>query len=684
MATARGGGYDARMSAGKGSMRGASRPRSASAAGRTPLRRPALGALALAGAVALAYVPAMRAGYIWDDDDYVTKNPVLRDVGGLRRMWLEPRSIPQYYPLVHTTYWIEHRLWGLEPLGYHAVNAALHAAGAVLLWLLLRRLGLPAAFLAAAVWALHPVCVESVAWITERKNVLSGVFYFAAALAYLKFAGTGALPPARRRWGLYLLSFALFAAALLSKTVTATMPAAVVVVLWWKRDRLRLRDAAPLLPMLAVGIAMGMLTAYLEVERVRAAGEEWAFSPVERILIAGRVLWFYPGKLLWPAELIFIYPRWRIDPSAWWQYLFPLAALAAIAALWLLRRRPPGPSRRRRPLGPPRRRRIGKGPLAAVLIFAGTLFPVLGFLNVYPMRYSFVADHFQYIASAALIALFVAAAARAAAGLPAWASRAAPPAAAGLLLVLGLLTWNQSRAYRDLETLWGDVLAKDGDSWIAHNNLGNLLREAGRAREAERHYRRAIGIRRDDPQPYCNLSLLLSRAGRVDEAVDLCRTSIALRPQSGKPHYCLGVALARQGDHAGAVRSYRTAVELQPQLTPALNALAWHLATAPSLSRRDRLEAVALAERACKATLYENAAVLDTLAAACAAAGRFTDAVEMQRKAIAAAGADANATGTAAMRQRLRLYESGRPYVRKLTPAAGTTRPGASGNGDPG
>jgi hypothetical protein len=266
-----------------------------------------------------AYQQVWHAGYIWDDDSYVTKNATLRDLHGLWRIWFEVAATPQYYPLVHTSFWIEHHLWGLNPLGYHLVNLVLHALGAILLWRGLLRLGIPGAWLAAAIFAVHPVEVESVAWITERKNVLSAVFYFAAALTYLRFeTARDEKDQAGQRWYLYFASLFLFVLALLSKTVACSLPAALLLVRWWKSGRIKWRDILALLPFFAFGLGLGLLTAWLEKHHVRAEGEEWALTFGQRFLIAGRALWFYASKLLWPANLIFIYPRWDVSAAFGW------------------------------------------------------------------------------------------------------------------------------------------------------------------------------------------------------------------------------------------------------------------------------------------------------------------------------------------------------------------------------
>ena len=325
----------------------------------------------------VAYWPALRGGLLWDDTAHVTR-PELRSLRGLGRIWSELGATQQYYPLLHSAFWVEHRIWGDRVLGYHLTNLVLHVAAALLVVMIVRRLSLPGAWLAGFVFALHPVFANSVAWISEQKSTLSAVFYLGSALAYLYFD--------RDRWRTeYFLALGLFVLALLTKTVTATLPAALLVVFWWKRGRLDWkRDVYPLLPWFALGAAAGLFTAWVERKFIGAEGPDFTLSLLERCLVAGRVIWFYFGKLVWPQDLVFIYPHWTIDPGVWWQYLFPLGALALLAMLCLV-------ARRRR------------GPLAAFLFFIGTLFPVLGFLNVYPFVYSYVADHFQYLASLGLI-----------------------------------------------------------------------------------------------------------------------------------------------------------------------------------------------------------------------------------------------------------------------------------------
>ncbi len=353
-------------------------------------------------AVFLAYHPALHGGPLWDDLGHIT-GPQLRSLRGLWRIWSEVGATQQYYPLLHSAFWLEHRLWGDAFFGYHLANVAFHSASAVLLVLILRALAVPGALLAGLIFALHPIAVESVAWISEQKNTLSAAFYLASAYVYLRFAEAGLKPcatpvaeglkpcatavaglkpcatPAQSssasvvqpfRAAGYWIATALFLCALLSKTVTATLPAALLVVEWWRRGRLRWhQDVRPLLPWFAVAVAAGLFTAWFERDIIGARGADFDLTLIERGLLAGRVIWFYLGKLIWPADLMFWYPRWTIDASVWWQYLFPAAVAGMTIALAIVARRT-------------------RGPLAGFLFFCGTLFPVLGFFNVYPFRFS--------------------------------------------------------------------------------------------------------------------------------------------------------------------------------------------------------------------------------------------------------------------------------------------------------
>ncbi|MFH1267354.1 MAG: tetratricopeptide repeat protein, partial [Planctomycetota bacterium] len=534
--------------------------------------------------------PAMDGGFIWDDDAYVTENEALRSGAGLKDIWLRLDATPQYYPLVFTTFWVEYRLWELEPYGYHVVNVLLHGLGAALLWLILRRLAVPGAWIAAAVFALHPVHVESVAWITERKNVLSGMLYLAALLAYIRFARPE-LPKTPRAcaWRWYVAALLLFIGALLSKTVVCSLPAVILLLLWWKRQRLSLRDIWPLLPFFAVGAALALVTVWVEGHHVGAKIAGTDLSIAERCLVAGRVPWFYLGKLVWPTELTFIYPRWTVEAARWWLLFFPAAVLVGLVTLWHLRRA------------------IGWGPLVAALFFIGTLFPALGFIDVFPMRYSFVADHFQYLASIGPIALLTALAVTAFKrvsqrtpdgtgdlGRSRIVPRAAGVAFVGVVLgTFGILTWQQGGIYRNTETLWRDTVAKNPRAWMARINLGNILVDQGKLDEAAAHFRAVLPADVKDAgsevlaRAHFNLGNTMARQGMVDEAQAEYEEAIKIEPRYHPAYHGLGWAYEMRSDYDAAIEAYRTAVRLKPEYTAAQQALE------AILAKKARIEAAA-------------------------------------------------------------------------------------------
>lgn len=539
-------------------------------------------------AALIVYHPALHGGFIWDDDGHVTRTD-LRTLGGLFRIWLEPGATQQYYPLLHSAFWLEHRLWGESVLGYHLVNVLLHAIAATLFGVLLRRLAVPGAWFAASLFLLHPVCVESVAWISEQKNTLSLVLYLSAALAHLRFDRD-------RRTGAYAAATGLFVCALLTKTVTATLPAALLVVFWWQRGRLGWRrEVVPLLPWFALGALGGLFTAYFERKLMGAEGADFALSFLDRVLLAGRIFWFYVGKLVWPAELVFIYPRWTVDASAWWQWLFTAAGLALLAGLFGWHRR-------------------SRGPLAATLLFGGSLFPVLGFFNVYPFIFSFVADHFQYLASLGLFAL-------AGAGLARLPRPTGPAVVAGLVLLFGTLTWRQAGMYRDSLTVYETTLRRNPDCWMAHNNLAIILVEAGRAEEALPHYEAALRLRPDYAVGEHNWGFALNRLGRHAEAIPHLERALALKPDYASAHNELGAALMLTGRPDEGMVRFKQALHLNPDFALAHRNLGLALATGDRVTEAlpHFLETVRLLPNDFEARLQ--------LAMALSAENRFAEAV---------------------------------------------------------
>jgi protein O-mannosyl-transferase len=491
-------------------------------------------------ATVLIYRPAWYGTRLWDDDAHITRAD-LQSIDGLYRIWFDFTftSTQQYYPLLHSAFWLEHKLWGDSVLGYHLINVLLHMTSVTLLYFILRRLKIPGALLAAAIFAVHPVMVESVAWISEQKNTLSAVFYLSAMLLYLDFDQS-------RNSTRYFLALGIFVLGLLTKTVTATLPAALLVIFWWQRGRFTWkRDIMPLVTFFALGAAAGVLTGYIERKLIGAEGAGFELTFLERGLIAGRVVWFYLAKLLWPANLIFFYPRWQVDPTEWWQWLFPIATIGVLLALWTLRKKT-------------------RAPLAGALLFVGTLVPVLGFLNVFPFIFSFVADHFQYLASLGVIVLIAAGIAQIIARQSKIAQQVAIALCVVLVATLATLTFQQSRTYADVRTLYEATLARNPGSWLALNNLGESLKESNPT-EAESLFRKALELKPDYPQALNNLGLMLIQRGQFDEAIEHLNHAIRIVPQFAQAHNNLGLAFYYTNKIPRAKKEFQSAISINPR-----------------------------------------------------------------------------------------------------------------------
>lgn len=635
--------------------------------------------LAMAGllaAVFLSFQPVWTAGFIWDDDAYVLHNPHLATEAGLREIWTSLTATPQFYPMVFTSYWIEYQLWGLHPAGYHLVNLALHTLNVLLLFGLLRRWNVRGAWIAALLFALHPVCVESVAWITERKNTLSLFFALLTLQAWTSYAGLDGKPE-RRSNALALGALLLFLAALLSKTVTSTLPAVILVLIYWKQGRIRPRDALPLIPMFLVGIGFGLLTAWLEAIHVGASGQAWSLSLPDRFLLAIRVAAFYAWKVVLPVPLMFFYPRWEIrlaDPWLWVSLAGLLIALSAgIRAII---------------------RHQQRGPLAALLIYLGVLFPALGFFNVYPMRYSWVADHFQYHALPALLAVI-------AAGLSLGLSRlnrqAAHALLVSLLTLMAMGTYMHSRAFTSAEALWLDTIRKNDQAWMAHNNLGYDYYHQNLLDHAEVHYIAALTIKDDLPEPLTNLGLIRMDQGRLEEALEFHRAALVADPAYAEAHNNLALALIQTGQmdaaldhllqavalkpefshayrnlgnlyymkgrHQDAVEAYRKAVRPPFIDPPTVNNLAWLLATSEDSRVRNSRDALFYAKLNMDFQPPGDPGALDTLAAAYASLGNFKQAIQLAEQAKKTAYDNGDQELFRAIQTHLGNYRAGRPVV---------------------
>ena len=503
-------------------------------------RQDALAFLVLGLLAVVPYLPAMLwGGFVWDDGIISKADPV-RDVSGLWQIWFSPSAIENeahYWPLVYTTFWLEHKLWDFDPTGYHIVNVLLHLANTLLLWHLLRRLAVPGAWVVAAVFAVHPLHVDSVAWVIERKDVLSGLFYLAAVLTYMRLVEQ---PNPRR----YACSLALYAAGLLSKSIVVTLPVALLIWHWWKQGRVTSADLLRLVPFFAVGlvITVGDLSFSRSVEPMSLG-----YSLAERTLIAAYALWFYVGKLLWPTNLAVVYPLWDIrvaDPLAW-GYL--LSAVALAAAFWYFRSQ------------------LGRGPLAGALFFAITLSPVLGFVDYGYMQFAFVADRFQYLAGIGVMAVVIGAATYGVGRLPSLWQKGALGVAAVALVALGMLTWRQASIYQDNETFYRHIVALNPQARDIHHSLGSVLYKQERYEEALAATRVALEQRPNFAKTRANLGLILTELGHLEEAETHLRRAIALNPQVKNGHLNLGKTLIKQGRYEEGIDATRIALEHDPE-----------------------------------------------------------------------------------------------------------------------
>src|SRR5581483_5534646 len=666
----------------------------------------ALLAVALAAVVAIAYKPAWRGGFLWDDDYYVTKNPLLVVPDGLRRIWLSLDAPSQYFPLTYTTFRIERSIWDLNPAGYHWVNILLHTANALLRWRLLLSLNIRGAFFAAAIFALHPVQVESVAWITERKNVLMAFFFLLTLLAWQRFLAD----EQQSRWRFYGCALLAYTLALSAKSTACTLPIALMSILWLRREPIDGRRLMQILPFAFLGFATGLLAMWWERYHQGTRGALFALNPIERLLVASRAIWFYLAKLFWPAKLTFIYPQWKIDAHDPFAYVWLFAVVVMGVIIWYAWRRGI------------------RAPGIASLFFAGTLAPVLGFIMLYTFRYTYVADHYQYLACIGPIALAVGSVANVSAKRK--SQRLTTSVGIAALSVLAVLTWRQASNYRDIETLWRTTIAKNPECWMAFNNLGIALIEKGDADGAVRNYHQALRFAPRYAEAHYNLATALLTKGNVQDAIAECTIALQLQPHdpdahialgnalltkgdvdlaieqytiarqlnpdSADAHYNLGNALHEKGRMDEAAAEYRAALRLNPELMEAhLNLasilwlgknereamehyesalrfgphsekaqinLAWALASAQDESLRDGVRAVELAEQAIRLLGENYPTVLRIVAAAYAQDRQFPPAIDNARRALSLFESEHNLDGASEMRRELALYESGSVY----------------------
>jgi tetratricopeptide (TPR) repeat protein len=588
-------------------------------------RRPWLWGLLLIAFVFIAYAPVFHAGFIWDDESHLTRNPCIVGPLGLKEIWTSTQAV--YYPLVLTTFWVLHKFVGLNPLPYHILNVLMHAGSAVLLWRVLRQLGVRGAWLGAALWALHPVMVQSVAWVTELKNTQSCLFYLLSIYCFLNWEKQSQITQTRRvevslMFGLSLLCFVL---ATVSKPSVVMLPAVLALCVWWRRRRIQWRDAVALAPFVAISALASAWTIWEQKFHARAVGPDWAQNWPERLIIAGRAIWFYLAKLFWPHPLIFIYPRWHLQPSQFTAYLPLLLALMGLIALWFL----PG--------------KAGRAVFFAGAYYVISLFPVLGFFSIYFFRYSFVSDHFQYLASMGPLALVAAAGSEGFNRLAVSESLGRGMAFLRLglctvvLLLLGILTWQQTAVYHDLITLYTATLAQNPGCWMAHYNLGIALRDRGETDQAITHYRQAIALRPGYAEAHYNLGRLLAEKGEFNDAVDHYQAALAINPDDAEAHNNLGATFVQQGRVDDAIGHYQKALAIQPDYAEASCNLADAL-----LSKAD-IDGAIIHYLTCVAALPNQPDAQYNLASALLRKGRIDEAIVHYEKVLELLPENANA-----------------------------------------
>jgi protein O-mannosyl-transferase len=515
--------------------------------------------------VILSYAPVWKAGFVWDDNTILTTNPCIVGPLGLKEIWAT--SAADICPLTLTIFWVEHALWELNPLPYHLVNVLMQGLSAVLLWRVLKSLRVEGAWLGAALWALHPVGVESVAWITEMKNTESGLFFLLSIIFFVRWLRAKE-PGEGTKGGLsYVLSLLFAALAMAAKSSTVILPFVLCLCTWWIEGRLSWRSVTRTVPIFLMAIAAGALAIWTQgLQLARAADPQWARAWPERLAGAGEALWFYLSKLLLPHPLITVYPRWQIDAGQWISYLPLLAMIVILSILWL------------------RHEAWSRACFFAFAYFVVALLPVLGLIDNSIFRISLVFDHLQYLASIGPLALAGAGLARLSGFVIPKKRALLSSLCACLLLILGMATWQRTLAYENDETFWMDTLAKNPACWIGHNNLGNDLFEKGRVDEAITHCQKALEIEPNYAEAHYILGLALFQKGQVDEAVGHYQRAVGIKPNYAEAHNNLGLALFQKGQVEDAFVQYQKALAISP------NYVAAHYNLGNALFQKGRLD----------------------------------------------------------------------------------------------
>ncbi len=601
----------------------------------------AFGSFAILLLVFLIYFPAIHGEFLWDDLPLYIDRSIIISPHGLETIWIKTVWFTTDFPLTLTTFWLEHRLWGKNPTGYHVTNFLLHAFGAILLWRVLLRLRIRGAFFAALIFAVHPVCVASVAWISERKNTLSLVFFLLSLQFFLRSEQAEDRIKKPNSALFYWLSLLAFFLAVLSKTSIIALPLVLLGIAWWQRGKITARDFLKSLPFFLLSIGFGLLTIYSQDRTaIRNTVVQIETFPA-RFVESAWAIWFYLWKIFVPTNLTPIYPHWEL-PKVSLLSLFPLAALAGIFfLLWW------------------RRKTWGRHGLLALGYFVVMLFPILGFIDMFFLIYSRVADHWQYVPLIGIIVLAVAGISYFLEKKFSIARNARIGLGAAVVFILCALTWNHAKIYASEEKLWTDNIKKNPKAWMAYDALGHFFLQKHRYNEAVEACRKSVEIKSDFINSQINLGSALGKVGKHEEAMEHFTTALRLNANDPEAHYNFGIVLAGHRDFATGVEHLRTACKLNPNYVDALHELAWMLATHPNPQIRNGIEAVRLASHAVAVTNGKDAGILETLAASYAESGDFPNALKWAQSAIALGNAD---EGTMArLATELQMYQSSEP-----------------------
>ncbi len=523
-----------------------------------------IGGAAVIAAMLVAYWPSLSGPFLMDDEPLLSRNEMIRASDGLYRIWFttEPQD---YWPLTNSSLYLEWRLWGENPLGYRCTNLVLHLASSLVVWIILRRLSIPGAFLAAILFAIHPANVESVAWISERKNTLSMVFFLLSILLFLRNEDRQkqSVEPrvsASFSSGFYWLSLVSFVAAMLAKGSVAILPPLLLLLIWWRGGRIRLIDIVRSVPFFLIAAVLTGVNIWFQ--KHGSSVEFRSATVVQRLCGAGGVIWFYLSKALLPLNQFFVYPAWNIDPRTlnWW---LPLASAIGISTiLWRAKAY-----------------ETARGLLFAWAWFAIALIPVLGLVDVGFMMYSLVSDHYVYIAIIAVVAIVAAAWAICHENAASPWNHALKAASASLVAILVMLTRDQTALYANPVKLYQTTIGHNPNCWMAYNNLGKIWMDlpnaarSGKLDEAVADFDKVIRLNPRYAEGHYNMGLALTVKGQLSESIEEYRKAIEFDPAFVNAYNNLGNVLLQIGQTDEAIKQYQKAIEIAPRYAMAYNNL---------------------------------------------------------------------------------------------------------------